>query len=170
VPGSDAATLATSPESNRLGRYGLYVKPSSGAGLETAVAESPNNRRPLDWSRDAQFLLYHEDDPKTGSDVWALPMKGSDRKPIPVASTPFTELTAQFSPDGKLMAAVVHASASAFDAEAPVTLFQTRQYNNVYKQQYAVSADGRFLVNQVLEDTSAAPITLVLNWKPGSAR
>ena len=68
------------------------------------------------------------------------------------------------------MAAVVRASASSFDAESPAPLFQTRMYSLPFKQQYAVSADGRFLINQVLEDASAAPITLVLNWRPGSAR
>ena len=73
-------------------------------------------------------------------------------------------------PEGKLMAAVVRASTSSFDTESPVPLFQTRMYNLPFKQQYAVSADGRFLINQVMEDVSAAPITLVLNWKPGSAR
>jgi Tol biopolymer transport system component len=174
----------------------------------------------LDWSRDARFVLYHEDDPKTGSDVWALPMTGSDRQPIVVANTPFSELTAQFSPDGRfvaydtnesgqfqvvvqpfpnptekwpisigggtaprwrhdgkelyfinpdgrLMAALVRTSTSSFDADAPVALFQTRMINNAYKQQYAVAADGRFLINQMVED-APSPITLILNWKPRS--
>jgi eukaryotic-like serine/threonine-protein kinase len=42
-------------------------------------------------------------------------------------------------PEGKLMAALVRASTSSFDAEPPVPLFQTRMIKNVYKQQYAVS-------------------------------
>jgi Tol biopolymer transport system component len=209
-------------ESNRQGRYGLYVKQSSGVGPEAAMADSPNNRWFLDWSRDARFVLYHEDDPKTGSDVWALPMTGSDRTPIAVANTPFSEMTAQFSPDGrfvaydtnesgqfqvvvqpfpnptekwsisigggtaprwrhdgkelyfinpegKLMAALVRTSTSSLDADAPVPLFQTRMLNNAYKQQYAVSADGRFLINQLVED-APSPITLILNWKAGPTR
>jgi len=205
-------------ESTRHGRYGLYVKPSSLVGAEVAIGDSPNNRWPLDWSKDAQFLLYHEDDSKTGSDVWALPMTEGDRKAIAVANTRSWELTAAFSPDGrwvaydtnesgqfqivvqpfpnptgkwqistdggtaprwardgkevyfvnaegKLMAAPVRIAASSFDYDAPVPLFQTRIYNNVYKQQYAVAADGRFLINQVMEEASPTPITLLLNWK-----
>ena len=31
--------------------------------------------------------------------------------------------------------------------------------------QYDVAADGRFLINTVLED-AAAPITLLMNWNP----
>ena len=34
-----------------------------------------------------------------------------------------------------------------------------------WKHQYSVSRDGRFLINQLVE-TSAPPITLILNWKP----
>jgi Tol biopolymer transport system component len=192
-------------------------------GTEEAIAEAPNNRWPLDWSKDGRFLLYHEDDPKTGSDIWALPMTGSDRTPIVVANTPSSEPTGQFSPDGrwvaydtnesgqfqivvqpfpnpsgksqvstaggttprwradgqevyfiapdgKLMAAVIHASASSFEAETPVPLFQTRINNIGSKQQYAVAPDGRFLINQIMDDSSATPITLILNWKPGQSK
>jgi Tol biopolymer transport system component len=206
-------------ESNRKGRYGLYVRPSTAVGTEEAIADSSNNRWPLDWSKDGRFLLYHEDDPKTGSDIWALPMTEGDRTPIVVANTSFAELTGQFSPDGRwvaydtnesgqlqvvvqpfpnprgksqisssggmaprwradgqevyfiaadgtLMAAVVHASASSFETETPVPLFHTRMNNIGTKQQYAVAPDGRFLISQVIEDASATPITLILNWKP----
>jgi Tol biopolymer transport system component len=210
-------------ESNRKGPYGLYVRPSTAVGTEEAIAGSSNNRWPLDWSKDGRFLLYHEDDPRTGSDIWALPMTEGNRTPIVVANTPFAELTGQFSPDGRwvaydtnesgqmqvvvqpfpnprgksqistsggmaprwradgqevyfiatdgtLMAAVVHASASSFETEAPVPLFHTRMNNIGTKQQYAVAPDGRFLINQIMEDASATPITLILNWKPGQMR
>jgi len=33
--------------------------------------------------------------------------------------------------------------------------------------EYAVSRDGRFLINAVL-DNAASPITLLLNWKPST--
>jgi serine/threonine protein kinase/Tol biopolymer transport system component len=205
-------------ESNRKGPYGLYIRPSGPVGTEEAIAESPNSRWPLDWSKDGRFLLYHEDDPKTGSDIWALPMTGSDRTPIVVARS--ATVTGQFSPDGrwvaydtnesgqfqivvqpfpnpsgksqistgggttprwrvdgkelyfigpdgKLMASLIHASASSFEAETPVPLFQTRMNNISSKRQYAVASDGRFLINQILDDASGTPITLILNWKPG---
>jgi hypothetical protein len=34
------------------------------------------------------------------------------------------------------------------------------------KQEYAVSRDGRFLVNEPIETANSAPITVILNWKP----
>ena len=54
---------------------------------------------------------------------------------------------------------------------APVALFPTRLATGanvtigfLSKPQYAVAADGRFLMNVTAEDTTAAPITIVLNW------
>ena len=57
----------------------------------------------MDWSPDGRFLLYRSIDPKTGSDIWALPLDG-DRKPFPVVQTNFDERDGQFSPDGKWIA------------------------------------------------------------------
>jgi len=168
--------------------------------------------------------LYFNQDPKTGGDLWAMPMTGNDHKPIVVANTPFEERTAQFSPDGrwvaydtnesgrfqivvqpfpnptgkwqvsttggiqprwskdgnelyfiapdgKLMAATIHTSESSFGAGRPEALFQTRMNLNPYKHSYAVSADGRFLINQLVNESATTPITLLLNWHPGlSAR
>ena len=34
------------------------------------------------------------------------------------------------------------------------------------KQEYTVSRDGRFLLNQPAEASITSPITLILNWKP----
>ena len=177
---------------------------------------------PLDWSKDGRFLLYSQGDPKTGGDLWALPMTGNDRKPVVVANTAFEERQGQFSPDGrwvayqtnesgssfeivvqafpepsgkwqvstgggtqprwradgkelyfiapdrKLMAVPVAVLGSAFEAGKPVALFATRILGGggQFKPQYAVSRDGRFLINQVVEESTAAPITLILNWHP----
>jgi Tol biopolymer transport system component len=70
------------------------------------------------------------------------------------------------APDAKLMAAaIVKASSAEFGAGTPMTRFQTRisgggaVANN--RPNYAVAADGRFLMVQPLEE--ALPITLILN-------
>jgi eukaryotic-like serine/threonine-protein kinase len=222
-------------ESRRKGSYDLWLKASSGGGTEELLMETPNNEWPFDWSRDGRYLLYYKDDPKTGSDLWALPMSNAqqqtagDRKPIVIANTPFDESRGQFSPDGRwvayetnesgrfeivvqrfpnpngkwqvstmggiqprwradgkelffialdrrMMAVTVNARPAlaqgekdGFDAGSPVALFPTSIYagtaNPVGKAQYAVSRDGRFLINTVLDD-AAAPITLLMNWKP----
>ena len=172
-------------------------------------------------STDGRFLLYGEADPKTGRDLWALPVTGNDRKAITIVNTPFEELNGQFSPDGrwvayetnesgrfeivvqpfpaptgkwqvstgggiqprwradgkelyfiapdgKLMAASITAGAT-FAAGTPVALFPVTVPPGAgsNKQQYAVSRDGRFLINQPVETSNTtAPITLILNWKP----
>ena len=75
------------------------------------------------------------------------------------------------APDAKLMAAAVAASDTTFEAAPPVALFQTRivgGVNAIIKHQYAVSRDGRFLINHLPEESTATPITLILNWKPRS--
>jgi Tol biopolymer transport system component len=48
-------------------------------------------------------VLYQNTDPKTGQDLWALPVDG-DRKPFPIVQTRFDEQDGQFSPDGKWLA------------------------------------------------------------------
>jgi len=71
------------------------------------------------------------------------------------------------APDGKLMATPIKASGGTFTADTPVELFQASPAAGASsnKQQYAVSRDGRFLINQPAE-SSATPITIILNWHP----
>ena len=89
--------------SNRDGAYNLYQKLSSGAGEDELLFESGRAKYPSDWSPDGRILLYSQYDPKTQSDLWALPMTG-DRKPVPVLQTQFTETQGQFSPDSRWIA------------------------------------------------------------------
>jgi Tol biopolymer transport system component len=72
------------------------------------------------------------------------------------------------APDGKLMAAPITSAGATFSAGTPVALFQAAAVlgAGANKQQYAVSGDGRFLINQLVESSATAPITLILNWKP----
>ena len=207
--------------SNRKGIFDLYVKPSSGAGVEKLLLESSRVKLPGSWSRDGKYVLYANGDPKTGFDLLALPLTGDNKEPIVVVNTPFEEREGQFSPnshwiayqsnesgrfeiyvqpfpnaggkwqistaggtaprwghdgkelffispDGKLMAASIQASGDSIEHGAPAALFQTRIAtggNASLRQEYDVSADGRFLINTVTE-ASSAPISLILNWRP----
>ena len=56
---------------------------------------------PDDWSLDGRFLVYETHGLDT--DLWLLPLSG-DRKPIPLATTPFVENGARFSPDSRWVA------------------------------------------------------------------
>lgn len=74
------------------------------------------------------------------------------------------------APDATMMAVPVTAAGASFDAGTPVALFPTRMVEGgtvaANRPQYAVTRDGRFLINQPVADTTAAPITLILNWQP----
>ena len=70
------------------------------------------------------------------------------------------------SPEGKLMAAAVHAD-KTFSADGPQPLFSTRVRTlpGITRNQYDVMPDGRFLMNLGLPGSEKqSPITLVQNW------
>jgi hypothetical protein len=69
------------------------------------------------------------------------------------------------------MAATVTTSGAAFEATIPVKLFSTQIRGGgavaTNRAEYAVSRDGRFLINQVA-DEQPAPIIMILNVVEGS--
>jgi Tol biopolymer transport system component len=109
------------------GANDLYQKPSNGAGIEEVLVESPQDKSPSDWS--AAGILYQNFDPKTGYDLWVLPISGAreaqarqgtavnsagpaGRSPQEITGDPpwaflkteFEERHGQFSPDGRWVA------------------------------------------------------------------
>jgi len=85
--------------SMRKGHYDLYRRSSNGADVEQLLYADGIDKRPSSWSPDGKFLLYFAADPKTGLDLWTLPLTG-DQKPVPFLRTAFNEMFGQFSPDG----------------------------------------------------------------------
>jgi Tol biopolymer transport system component len=90
--------------SDRGGTYNLYEKATNGTGKDEVLLASGNGRVASQWSRDGRFIVYHENDPKTKGDIWVLPMKGGERKPIPFLRSEFNESQGQLSPDSHWMA------------------------------------------------------------------
>jgi Tol biopolymer transport system component/predicted Ser/Thr protein kinase len=74
------------------------------------------------------------------------------------------------NPAGTIMQVSVASAGGAFEAGPPVALFQPTMFGggteNGQGPQYDVARDGRFLVNTVLEETVAAPIVVIQNWRP----
>ena len=90
--------------SNRKGHFDLYRKASDGTGAEELLYSDGLDKYPTSWSPDGKFLLYTASgDHKTGQDIWVLPL-AAGVKPFPLLQTPFSELHAQFSPDGRWVA------------------------------------------------------------------
>jgi hypothetical protein len=73
------------------------------------------------------------------------------------------------NPAGVMMAASITVTGTTLAPGAPVVLFATRVagggVDTQQGRQYDVGPDGRFLINSEL-DSAAAPITLLMNWKP----
>jgi eukaryotic-like serine/threonine-protein kinase len=88
--------------SNRKNKetFDLYQRAADGSGADELLYESPRTKAPTGFSPDGKLLLFEEQDPRTGWEVWALPMTGT-RKPFPVIQTPTAESCATFSPDGR---------------------------------------------------------------------
>jgi len=85
--------------------WNLVRTEATGAGVQQRLTQSSNVQHPTDWSRDGRFILYEDSDPKTGLDLWILPMLG-ERKPVPFLRSVFNETDARFSPDGRWVAFV----------------------------------------------------------------
>jgi serine/threonine-protein kinase len=86
----------------RAGFRNLWRKAVDEASGEERLTTSTNIQTPTSWSGDGT-LVYHENDPITGADVWALPTAG-DRKPRAVVKTLFNEQHERLSPDGRWLA------------------------------------------------------------------
>jgi Tol biopolymer transport system component len=76
----------------------LMRKDAAGTREAELLLETDEDKYASEWSRDGKYLLYVSQGKQTGFDVWALPMTG-EKKPIPVATTRFSELFGTFSPD-----------------------------------------------------------------------
>jgi hypothetical protein len=68
------------------------------------------------------------------------------------------------------MSASIRPNAGTFVASPPTALFRTRlEFSrfgmpNYVTPNYNVAADGRFLMTVAVEEASAVPINLILNW------
>jgi Tol biopolymer transport system component len=96
--------------STRKSAGDLYVKDSTGAADEQPLVVSSAFKLPNDWSPDGRILLFQTNDPRVrrGWDLWTY--SHADRKAKPFLQTPFNEVLARFSPDGRWIAYVSNES------------------------------------------------------------
>jgi Tol biopolymer transport system component len=88
--------------SNRSGLHELYVKAADGAGKHTPLIDRKGAKYPTDWTPDGRAIVYHMDQPATGSDIWLISADGSHSTPL--VQTMFDEMQGQISPDGRWLA------------------------------------------------------------------
>jgi Tol biopolymer transport system component len=97
----DGARLVYS--SNRTGVLDLYQKAVSLTGGDDLLFHSNTAKHAESWSPDGRFILFSTLEPKTGWDLWMLPMFG-DRQPVRLMQGEFSESGGQISPDGRWLA------------------------------------------------------------------
>ena len=161
-------------ESNRKNAFDLYTTASSGVGAEQLLHGSANQKRAYSWSHDGRFVLYGENSPTTGSDLWALTMQ-EDRKRVGIATTPFDERNGQFSPDdqwvayqsdesGRLEIYVVSFPAGRSKRQVSTGGGAWPRWRPDGKELFFVALDGRMMGATILASRTgfemAAPTTL----------
>jgi Tol biopolymer transport system component len=169
------------------GRFLVYYSPNPETGadlwvlsLETRVPtvflRTDANELWGQFSPDGRWMAYQSNE--TGRyEIYVRPFpSGGGPMPISTAGGVYPRWSRDGSelyyiaPDAKMMAVAIRAASDTLEAGAPTALFETRRLgggSNVIgrSHQYDVARDGRFLVN-VDTQSSAPPLTLLLNWKP----
>jgi serine/threonine protein kinase len=173
---------------SRDGRFLLYavVDPKTGSDLwalrldgdrkpfpivQTAFSESGGR-----FSPDGKWVAF-QSNASGRLDVYIQPFPGPGPS-IPVSTTGGAGARWRLDGkelfyiglDGRLMAVPITIAASGDVAPGvPVPLFATHvgaEFHGTSRQNYMVSPDGqRFLMNTVVSEGPASPITLILNWK-----
>ncbi|MEQ1731464.1 MAG: protein kinase, partial [Vicinamibacterales bacterium] len=78
---------------------GIYVQSLDAAGAAKLVLRrGAAVQAPGAWSRDGRTLVFVENNPRTGSDLWTLTLDG---KAMPLLVTPARERGPRLSPDGR---------------------------------------------------------------------
>ena len=172
------------------GRFVLYRSPSPTTGFDLWALPMDGEQKPFPV---VQTKFEEKDGQFSPDGKWiAYESNESGRKEIVVQSFPGTGGKLQIStnggaqvrwrPDGKelfyialdgrLMAVpiLLPANSRAIEVGNPVALFVTQVGGAVQgtnEQYYVASSDGQqFLMNTIVAETSASPITVILNWHP----
>jgi Tol biopolymer transport system component len=170
------------------GQFLLYSRPDPKTGLDLWILAMTGERKPRtvvqtvgdqfggEFSPDGRWLAY-ESNESGRLDVYVQPFPDAGGKwqvSIAGGAQPRWGRDGKelyyVAPDARLVAVPVKASADGktLDLGAPVPLFRARLAsgagNTPGRAQYAVAPDGRFLMNTVVEDTAASPITVIVNW------
>ena len=117
-PGDDAGPVWT-PDGQRIAfastradkaTENLYWQRADGTGEAERLTESKNQQLPTSWHPSGKFLAFSERGPQTSSDIMILKVEGDATsgwkpgKPTVFLSSPFVEVEAAFSPDGRWLA------------------------------------------------------------------
>ena len=83
----------------------IYWARADGSGSVERLTSSDGAQVPNDWSPDGKTLLFYETNQATGYDLWTMTLD-RERTVKPLLATPYNELAARFSRDGRYVAYV----------------------------------------------------------------
>ena len=89
----------------------LYELSADGSGTERLLLKTPFPKGPTGWSSDGRRLVFNSRQPRTGGDVWVLPLDPPGAAAVPVVATAADEGYGTLSPDGHWLAYVSNESA-----------------------------------------------------------
>ena len=158
--------------------FDIWALPLEGDRKPFEVVQTDFNERLAQFSPDGKWIAYQSD--KTGRfEIYVQPFPGpggDSRVSIDggaqVRWNPNGKELFYIAPDDRLMAVPIRfaSNGKAVEPGTPLGLFATNVGStaiNTNRQQYAVSPDGQsFVMNSVLGEASASPITVILNWSP----
>jgi len=188
VTGEPKTPLEWSPD----GKFLLYATQNQKTGSDLWALPMGGDRKPFpvvqtsfdemggQFSPDGRWVAY-ESNESSVVQIYVRPFQGPGG-PWQVSTAGGTQPRWRLdgrelffvAPDARLMAVpiAVGADRHTLDVGTPLPLFRTRLASGANipvgresRSQYAVSADGRFLMNMAVEGATAAPITVVLNWE-----
>jgi len=99
----DGARIAFA--SNKAGALNLLWKQADGIGADERLATSSQSQAPYSWSPGSHSLVFVEQSPTTGRDIWMLSTDG-DLKSRAILQSPSNETGPALSPDGRWLAYV----------------------------------------------------------------
>ena len=162
--------------------FDIWALPLEGDRKPFAVVQTDFNERLAQFSPDGTWIAYQSD--KTGRfEIYVQPFPGpggDSRVSIDggaqVRWNPNGKELFYIAADDRLMAVPIRfvSNGKTVELGTPLGLFATNVGStaiNTNRQQYAVSPDGQsFVMNSVVGEASASPITVILNWKPKRSR
>ena len=157
--------------SNPKTKWDLWVLPMSGDRQPLPFLQTEFNEGQAQFSPDGKWIIYTSDE-SGAPEVYVQTFPSSEGKwrvstdggAQPRWRKDGRELF-YIASDRTLMAVEVKLG-DTFEASVPKPLFGTRVVSlTEFRNHYVVTRDGeRFLINSTLEETTATPINVIVNW------
>lgn len=164
----DGSRIAFS--SDRTGPNNIYERSVDEAGEEKLLYASDGAFKEVTaWSPDGEYLVFERADPKTGWDLWLLPMKRKEAA-TPYLASRFNEVGGTISPDGKWLAYMGNLSGKVevYVRSFPKPGAEVRIFEGEGRADW--SRDGREIVISHTNDGKvwAVPVSTVPTFRAGA--